>query len=54
MSGRFSWVLALVVVAIAGALMGIIGSGSSAEQSPPSPKPTGWSPRPRSASPRPA
>ena len=34
MTGRYSWVLALVVVAVSGALMGLIGTGDSSEQSP--------------------
>ena len=31
---RLSWVLALVIVAVSGALMGLLGGGDSAEQSP--------------------
>jgi len=31
---RLSWVIALVIVALSGALMGLVGSGDSAEQSP--------------------
>ncbi|MEV3903231.1 MMPL family transporter [Mycobacterium sp. NPDC050551] len=34
MSGRFSWVLALIVVAFSGALLGLVGSGDSGSQSP--------------------
>ncbi|GJF12139.1 membrane protein [Mycolicibacterium cyprinidarum] len=34
MSRRLSWLLALVIVAVSGALMGLVGSGDSAEQSP--------------------
>jgi putative drug exporter of the RND superfamily len=34
MSGRLSWVLALVVVAISGAFIGLVGSSDSSEQSP--------------------
>ncbi|MDO3636529.1 MMPL family transporter [Mycolicibacterium arseniciresistens] len=34
MSGRFSWVLALIVVALSGALLGLVGSGDSGSQSP--------------------
>ena len=34
MSGRFSWVLALAVLVVSGALMGLIGSDDSSEQSP--------------------
>ncbi|GFG52836.1 hypothetical protein CQY20_28600 [Mycolicibacterium agri] len=34
MSGRFSWVLALAIVVVSAALMGLIGSDSSSEQSP--------------------
>lgn len=34
MSGRFSWVLALLVVALSGALLGLVGSGDSGSQSP--------------------
>ncbi|MDZ4266591.1 MAG: MMPL family transporter, partial [Mycobacterium sp.] len=34
MSRRLSWVIALVIVALSGALMGLVGSGDSAEQSP--------------------
>src|SRR5690349_4384439 len=34
MSGRFSWVLALIVVAVSGALLGLAGSDDSAGQSP--------------------
>ncbi|AFM15270.1 putative RND superfamily drug exporter [Mycolicibacterium chubuense NBB4] len=34
MSRRISWVVALLVVVVSGALMGLLGGGSSAEQSP--------------------
>ena len=34
MSGRLSWMLALVVVAISGAFIGLVGSSDSSEQSP--------------------
>ena len=34
MTGRFSWVLALAVLIVSGALMGLIGSDNSSEQSP--------------------
>ena len=34
MTGRFSWVLALAVLIVSGALMGLIGSDDSSEQSP--------------------
>ena len=34
MSGRLYWVLALVVIAVSGALIGLVGSGDSSEQSP--------------------
>ena len=34
MSGRLSWVLALVVVAVSGAFIGLVGSSDSSEQSP--------------------
>ncbi|HET6734765.1 MMPL family transporter [Mycobacterium sp.] len=34
MSGRLSWVLALVVVAVSGVFIGLVGSGESSEQSP--------------------
>ncbi|MCH9641668.1 MAG: MMPL family transporter [Actinomycetia bacterium] len=34
MVGRFSWVLALVIVAASGVLMGLLGGSDSAEQSP--------------------
>ncbi len=34
MSRRLSWLLALVIVAVSGALMGLVGSSDSAEQSP--------------------
>lgn len=34
MSRRLSWVLALIVIAASGALMGLVGSGDSGEQSP--------------------
>jgi RND superfamily putative drug exporter len=34
MTGRFSWALALVVLIVSGALMGLIGSDDSSEQSP--------------------
>ena len=34
MSGRFSWVLALAVLVVSGALMALIGSDDSSEQSP--------------------
>ena len=34
MSGRFSWILALIVVAVSGALLGLAGSDDSAGQSP--------------------
>src|SRR5688500_14662725 len=34
MSGRFSWVLALIVVALSGALLGLVGSGDSGSRSP--------------------
>ena len=33
MSGRFSWVLALAVIVVSGALIGLIGSDDSSEQS---------------------
>ncbi|MEE9243532.1 MAG: hypothetical protein V3U55_05770, partial [Mycobacterium sp.] len=31
---RFSWMLALVIVALSGTLIGLLGGGDSAEQSP--------------------
>ena len=34
MTGRFSWLLALAVLLVSGALMGLIGSDDSSEQSP--------------------
>ena len=34
MSRRFSWMLALVIVALSGALMGLVGSSDSGQQSP--------------------
>ena len=34
MTGRFSWVLALAVLIVSGALLGLIGSDNSSEQSP--------------------
>ena len=34
MTGRYSWLLALIVVAVAGALMGLIGTDDSSQQSP--------------------
>lgn len=34
MSGRLSWILALVVIAVSGAFIGVVGSGDSSEQSP--------------------
>ncbi len=34
MSRRLSWLTALVVIAVSGALMGLLGSGDSSEQSP--------------------
>src|SRR3954465_6701005 len=34
MTGRFSWALALAVLIVSGALMGLIGSDASSEQSP--------------------
>ena len=34
MTGRYSWLLALIVVAVAGALMGLIGTDNSSQQSP--------------------
>ena len=34
MTGRYSWVLALAVLIVSGALMGLIGSDDSSEQSP--------------------
>ena len=34
MTGRFSWVLALAVLIVSGALLGLIGSDDSSEQSP--------------------
>jgi putative drug exporter of the RND superfamily len=34
MSRRFSWLIALVIVIVSGALMGLLGGGDSAEQSP--------------------
>ena len=34
MTGRFSWLLALIVVAVSGALMGLIGTDDSSQQSP--------------------
>ncbi len=34
MTGRYSWLLALIVVAVAGGLMGLIGTDDSSQQSP--------------------
>ena len=34
MTGRYSWLLALIVVGVAGALMGLIGTDDSSQQSP--------------------